>query len=207
MLVITADQIGSRTGPDRVPAALALLEPVPVHLPFERTVGDELQGVPRDGAAAMDAVMALVRVGEWSIGIGVGPGLLAASAPESSGEAFVRAREAVERAKKRGIAVPVALEAGEAGERVEPLLHLLVAVVAERSEATWRVLDVLESLGSGVAAARSLEISPQAVSAHRRGALWDTERAARTSLAHLLDELDAAGSSHSMSDPAVTLGP
>lgn len=189
MFVLTADQIDSRSGPDLVPDALELLAGLATERPFVRTVGDGIQGVPTDGRAALDAALALMRDGRWSVGIGVGQAELAGSAPESSGEAFVRAREAVERARSRAVDIPIALEAGRRGETIEPLVQLLAGQVAERSEATWRVIDRLAHGASGVAVARDLGITPQAVSAHRRGARWDTEQRARESLATLLDEL------------------
>lgn len=191
MFVVTADQIGSRRRPDRVPAALALLDGVPTRLPFVRTVGDELQGVPSGAEAALDAVLRLVRDGGWSVGLGAGSGRLAESAPASDGEAFVRARVAVERAKGRTVPVAVAFDVGEGTETLEPFAHLLAAVVAGRSDATWRVLDLLAQGRSGVEAARELGLSPQAVSRHRRAALWDTEQAGRRSLARLLTETES----------------
>ena len=45
VVVLTVDQDGSREGTDQVPAALEALAAVATRLPFERTVGDELQGV------------------------------------------------------------------------------------------------------------------------------------------------------------------
>ena len=45
MFALTIDQHRSRTGEDLVPALLDGLAPVPTVLPFERTVGDEVQGL------------------------------------------------------------------------------------------------------------------------------------------------------------------
>ncbi len=194
MFVVTADQQGSRRGSDRVPEALELVSTVPVLLPFERTVGDEIQGVPADAAAALDAALRLVRAGGWSIGLGVGVARLADSASASDGPAFVRAREAVERAKGRTVPVSIALDAGERTTDAEPFLHLLSALVADRSESTWRVLDLLLAGRTGVEVAEELGTTPQNVSNHRRRALWDTEVAARTALAGLLTTIDAAES-------------
>ena len=201
MFVVTADQIGSRRGVDLVPdllANLAMRTWPDVALPFVRTVGDEVQGVLTSAETALDVVLHLVRLGEWSVGLGIGPGLLGATAPESSGEAFILARTAVERAKGRGLPAPVANEAGDAPRAREaaPLVHLLASVVAGRSAATWRVLDAFdESDGggaerSGTRVADLLGISPQAVSKHRRESLVETERAARPAIARLLTELD-----------------
>ena len=46
--VLTVDQRASRTGPDLVPATLDALAQHRSVLPFERTVGDELQGAIAD---------------------------------------------------------------------------------------------------------------------------------------------------------------
>ncbi len=202
MFVITADQIGSRRGSDLVPDVLSRLTERSsdgVLLPFVRTVGDEIQGVLSNAEAALDVILYLVRLGEWSIGLGVGPGVLGPTAPESSGEVFISARTAVERAKGRGLPVPMAIESGD-GERaakVEPLVHLLACVVAGRSSATWRVLDAFDELEaeggerSGARVAELLMISPQAVSKHRRESLVETERAARPALAEQLEHLNS----------------
>jgi len=56
MYVLTIDQARSRRSPDRVPELLAALSDVGVLAPFERTVGDEVQGVPADAAAALAAI-------------------------------------------------------------------------------------------------------------------------------------------------------
>ena len=60
-MVLTVDQHGSRTRPDQVPAALAALAAVPARLAFERTVGDEFQGVLDDPAALAAALEPLLR--------------------------------------------------------------------------------------------------------------------------------------------------
>lgn len=187
MWVVTADQIGSRSDRDRVPDALRALAAIPTVLGFERTVGDEVQAVVTDARAAVDATLLLVRDGHWSVGIGGGSGRLRGSASASDGEAFIRARVAVTRAKTRGAPVPVALELGQTTIDLEPLLQLLVGLVLDRTEAAWRVTDLLDRAMSGVEVARELGITPQAVSQHRRAARWDTEVAARDSLARLLE--------------------
>ncbi len=51
--MLTVDQRGSRRGTDRVPRAIALLSGVPTVLRFERTAGDEFQGVLDDPAAVV----------------------------------------------------------------------------------------------------------------------------------------------------------
>ena len=53
--VLTINQVHSRRSPDRVPELLVALADVGVLAPFERTVGDKVQGVPADAAAALAA--------------------------------------------------------------------------------------------------------------------------------------------------------
>ena len=53
MFAMIVDQVGSRSGPDLVPLALAALSRLDLVLPFERTAGDELQGLTDDPAAVV----------------------------------------------------------------------------------------------------------------------------------------------------------
>src|SRR5690348_4950761 len=101
VVVLTVDQRGSRVGDDLVPAALTDLAAVPTLLPFERTVGDELQGVLDDGEALAGAVERLLRADAWNIGIGVGPveDPLPEHTREGRGAAYLHARSAVTAAK------------------------------------------------------------------------------------------------------------
>ncbi|MEO6942182.1 MAG: DNA-binding protein, partial [Terrimesophilobacter sp.] len=105
MFVLTADQVASRTHADLVEDALNditsyITDPV---LRAERTVGDEFQVLVAEPSTALDIILRLTRTGRWSVGCGVGAvrSPLPASIREASGPAFVAARAAVERAKKR----------------------------------------------------------------------------------------------------------
>src|SRR5688500_19628182 len=108
MFVLTADQKRSTRHGDRVPEALAALADLAVAgstgaarendgsgvaLPFERTVGDEIQGLLSTPAAAVRAVTALVRLGGWRMGLGIGAvdTPLPDSTRAASGPAFVAA--------------------------------------------------------------------------------------------------------------------
>ncbi len=55
--VMTVDQRRSSRSPDLVEQALAQLAAVPTILPFERTAGDELQGVLADPVSVVDAIL------------------------------------------------------------------------------------------------------------------------------------------------------
>jgi hypothetical protein len=209
MWTLTVDQEGSRRVGDRVEALLAdladtspLVDAAPgaVVLPFERTVGDEVQGVLADPDLVVALALHLVRLGGWSIGIGAG-GVdvpLPASSRAGSGSAFIHARDAVEAAKSRLRSVPLAVRGDDAdlAAEAEGVLVLLGSVVARRTEPGWAVVDRLTS-GAGERQedlAADLGITQQAVSARLRSALWFEEAAARPAAARLLRL--ARGSGH-----------
>ncbi|WP_425953571.1 SatD family protein [Xylanimonas sp. McL0601] len=203
MIVITADQRDSTHTTDRVPDALELVSRVcagrdGVVLPFDRTVGDELQGLldstPDGAALAVDLALALARDGSWSVGIGVGSisEPLPAASREASGRAFVHARRAVDRAKRRGAAGPgaggisvVADDAAAAGA-VEALLRMIAALAARRTDRGWEAVDAVARTGSQKAAATALGVTVQAVSQRLRAALAGEEAAVRPVAARLL---------------------
>jgi hypothetical protein len=133
MIVLTIDQRGSTYAADRVPEILAELahrtrDREGLLVPFERTVGDEIQGILEAGRAgaelAVDLALHLLRDQGWSIGIGVGQvdGPLPVVSREARGFAFYRARDAVERAKTRSKGMSVAVEGPPPGapDRVVP---------------------------------------------------------------------------------------
>ena len=199
MFVVTADQRGSRTSTDRVPDLLLALPPVAgTVLPFERTVGDEVQAVLDDPASVVELALHLLRVGGWSIGIGAGAvqDPLPHSTREASGPAFIAAREAVEGAKTRGRPVAVAVRGADpiAARDAEAVLTLLGSVVARRSPAGWAAVDAARDAVDRTGpdgpvqqlAAQRLGISQQAVSQRLRAAQWAEERAARPTVARLL---------------------
>ncbi|ARU53080.1 hypothetical protein JOE63_002335 [Cellulosimicrobium cellulans] len=211
MFVLTVDQRGSTGHPDRVPEVLArlgeLLDGRPgVVVPFDRTVGDEVQGVLGDAGTVVDVVLDLLRDGGWSVGVGAGSvdEPLPAVSREASGEAFVRAREAVEQAKSRAATAPVAVR-GEPSARaaeVEALLRLLAAVVERRTAPGWEAVDTLARVGGTQKdVARVLGVSEQAVSQRLRVALWPEEAAVRPVVARLLGELRSSRQGEPFEDP------
>ena len=58
---------------DLVPGLLDALTPIETVLPFERTVGDEVQGLLADPQAVLEALLVVLRDGNWSTGLGIGP--------------------------------------------------------------------------------------------------------------------------------------
>jgi hypothetical protein len=164
-------------------------------LPADRTAGDELQLLPADGATALAAVLMMSRLGTWSVGCGIGRSKqpLGPSVRESSGDAFVAARAAVERAKKRTTRFAVEAEpASEAARDTEALIDLLLVLRGRRSAEGWELHDLLRTGATQAQAAATLGITPQAASKRARAAELRAEQAATGALGRLLDTLDTA---------------
>lgn len=186
MFTLTIDQQGSRRVGDRVDELLAVLRTRDdlhagspgVAAAFERTVGDEVQGVVDVASLAVDVALSVLRLGGWSIGIGAGavdlP--LPTSSRAGSGPAFFLAREAVEEAKSRSRAVPLVVRGQNEprAREAEAVLVLIGALQQRRTAAGWEAVDAVEALGHvrQREVARRLGISQQAVSQRLRTALW-----------------------------------
>jgi hypothetical protein len=197
MIVITADQIGSRHGADLADDALTLLERLGRDrsvLPPDRTAGDEVQAIPVDGAAALDAALALLRTGRWSVGLGIGR--VRTPLPEvtraADGSAFIAARQAVDAAKRRPLHFAIAADDPAAAETLGPLIELLLVLRDRRTDGGWEVFDLVESGLDQKAAATRLGITPQAASNRAQAASIRLDAAARVALARLLDDASSA---------------
>lgn len=181
--VLTLDQRSSRSRTDEVPTLLDTLTGLApgVVLAFERTVGDEVQGVLADAGSAVEAVGRVLRLGGWNVGIGVGEveEPLPPSTREGRGAAYLRAREAVTRAKSAPHRLTVVGAPRDPdAEALETVLGLWAGLVERRSDRGWEVHDLLAAGLTHAEAAARLGISPSAVSqrAHAAG-LVDEDRA------------------------------
>jgi len=193
--VLTVDQRASRRSPDRVAGALELLNgqfrPV---LPFERTAGDEFQGVLADPDEVVDVAVRLVRIGGWSIGIGAGPVQtpLPPSTRAGAGPAFLSARRAVDAAKQRparlAVRGAVPADAGDA----QAVLTALAVIVERRSDQAWEAIELVGNGGTQAEAAGALGISRQAVGQRLAAGLWELERELRPTAARLLSRAEGS---------------
>ena len=212
MFVLTIDQRGSTSDIDRVPSLLQEVAPLTTSGTFERSVGDEIQGVVEDPGEAVAIALHALRGERWYVGIGVGPVdiPLPQSPREGSGPAFVAARHAVERAKAAAGHVPLAVlpgmplrtetldahnvQAAAACANAEAVLRLIGRLIQDRSEAQWKVVDTLLAVqqnrearhGSQKIAARELGITEQSVSRAVLRSGWQEEWAARPAAEILL---------------------
>jgi hypothetical protein len=186
--VLTVDQKGSRRSSDRVAGALSALSGVPTVLRFERTAGDEFQGVLDDPAAVVGVVLDLVRAGGWSIGVGAGPVQtpLPGSTRAGAGPAFVCARAAVEAAKRRSARVAVRSPATTAAADAQAVLTALAVLVDRRSAQAWEAIALVGAGRTQAEAAAELGITRQAVGQRLAAGLWDVERDLRPTAARLL---------------------
>ena len=191
-IVLTVDQQQSRRGPDLVDGALERLSQYPATRSFERTAGDEFQGVFDDHLSAVDAILDLVRDGHWSIGVGIGEVELPlpASTRAGRGPAFVLAREAVDAAKRAPQHVAVRATDVEAGAEVQAVLHLLAALMRARTPQAWQAIDLVEPGRPQAQVAAKLGVSRQAVGQRLAAAHWREEQAARPVLCRLLARAD-----------------
>lgn len=189
--VVTVDQVDSRGAADLVEAALDALAALPLLRAFERTAGDEFQGVLDDPAALARAVEPLLRQGAWSVGIGFGQvdEPLPESARAGRGSAYERARDAVEAAKATPWRVSVRGPDPEPVAALEAALWLWAALLARRTSGGWEVADLLEAGASHAEAAQALGISAPAISQRARAAGIVEGRRARELATYLTAQL------------------
>lgn len=179
MIVMTIDQRKSRTNPDKVESLLRwLYQDYPVKRGFERTAGDEVQGVLYDGVSAAQLALAVAATGDWSVGIGVGAveSPLPKQTRAGRGVAFENAREAVERAKKSAGALAISGPGSEAG-RIEAELQLISILNFRRSESSVEAGKLVAQGLTQHEIAAKLGITQQAVSQRLASGMWhETDR-------------------------------
>ena len=192
--VLTIDQRGSTRAAaiDRVPATLAGLAGLEIRMlrAFERTAGDEFQGVLDDPAALPVVAERLLREGGWSIGIGLGE--VEQPLPESTragrGPAYQHARDAVTGAKSAPWRLRVAGDRPEV-RALETTLWLWAAVLGRRTSRGWEVADLVDGGATYEEAAKRLGITQSAVSQRAQAAGIVEGRRARELVADLTRSL------------------
>ncbi len=169
--VLTVDQRSSRSGPDLVPATLAGLGGVAPLRGFERTAGDEFQGVVDEPGTLVRVVEHLLREDAWNIGVGVGEveEPLPEHARAGRGPAYLHARSAVTAAKTSPWHLRVAGDL-PAARSLETTLWLWAVVLGRRTPRGWEVADLVEQGLSYEQCAKRLGISQSAVSQRAQAA-------------------------------------
>jgi hypothetical protein len=145
-----------------------------------------------DPDAAVEVVGRTLRLGGWYIGIGVGDveTPLPVETRAGRGDAFVRARAAVNRAKQDVHRVSVVGDRGDrTAEHVETVLGLWAGILERRTDGGWEVHDLLATGLSYAEAGERLGITQSAVSQRARAAGIVDERRARALLSDLWGRL------------------
>jgi hypothetical protein len=192
--VLTLDQRASRDGVDLVPDLLSSLNRRPrrpgLLRKFERTAGDEVQGVISEAPPAVDVIVELLRSEEWNIGLGVGE--VADPLPRSTragrGAAFLHAREAVTRAKSSPHHVNVVGSDPRTAEQVETVLWLMASILRRRSDRGWEVADLLAEGHTRREVGMRLGISQSAVTQRAQAAGVTEEQRGRVLAVELLEQ-------------------
>ncbi|WP_245580143.1 SatD family protein [Arthrobacter castelli] len=187
---MTIDQRASRTSDDLVEPLLQRLHgSVPVVRHFERTAGDETQGLLDDPSAVVQLALELAQTDHWSVGIGVGEVKmpLPASTRAAAGPALEYARTAVEDAKHAGGHICVRGEHPACGD-VDAVLQLLGALSLKRSAAAVEAGSLLAGGATQQEIASRLGITQQAVSARLRAGLWQEDQRVRQLAVRRLEE-------------------
>jgi hypothetical protein len=187
--VLTVGQQVGRRRPDRVAGVLRrLADDVPTVLAFERTAGDECQGVLGDPAVVVDVVLRLVREGGWRIGVGAGPVQmpLPDSTRAGAGPAYLCARRAVDAAGQRSVRLAVRGAVPPDAGDAQAVLSALAVVVQRRSTQAWEAIELVGAGRTQADAATALGISRQAVGQRLAAGLWELERELRPTAARLL---------------------
>jgi hypothetical protein len=188
-VVLTADQRGSQHSPDLVARAATTYAAGAV-LPFDRTAGDEMQALYTDPAAVIADVEGMLRQDAWHIGLGIGEveTPLPDHARAARGEAFVRAREAVSRAKLSPAHVAV-VGPGYRSRQVETVLWLWAGVLSRRTAKGWEVADLVAAGATHQQVGDRLGITQSAVSQRGQAAGLVEAARARTLATELLADL------------------
>ena len=191
--VLTIDQRGSarHRGHDPIPGwADSLNRDVAawLQLPFERTVGDEIQGVARDPEAVVGTIRTAARLQTWYVGIGIGEATFAESSRASRGPAFERARHAVEAAKKHTVPIQLIGESSPVTHHAQTALITLYTLLSEHTEQGWRVADLARTTRTLTEVAVKLGITKQSVGRTARRAHIELERDLSSLATYLLNE-------------------
>ena len=173
---------------------------------FAQTYPDEIQGAFDCASDALHAALIAARDNGFWVGIGIDElriprfagALGTVSTNDCTGDALEFSRLAVEAARTGAPARGIAVSAHDraVADMASGLTRLLYRVCSDRTEAEWRVVDLLVPgvRGQQRAVAQALGITTQAVSRTLMRSLWHEEQAARPAVLDLLNRLDSASS-------------
>jgi len=188
--VITADVVNSKRAGDVRQTLQERADRVVSPLlawPFKVSRGDEIQGVCRGVLAAPEIVRHLVyqarpfllRLG---LGIGPAPSERAASPWELSGEAFFRAREALENRRDKHASIRLVSGDARLDLAADAVFTLMDTIWSRWTREQWDAVMAYERDGTYEAAGATLGIALQNVEKRCRAARWYAVRAGEEAL-------------------------
>lgn len=194
MFVLTIDQKASRQSEDRVPWLLHQFQRFPTLTPFQRSAGDEVQGVLDDPQSVVEVLVLLMHDRGWHCGLGIGPGsFLNQSVPvaaEGTGEAFYIARDAVEQSKKQKQAIVLNASAESLNVLLaRTLLHTLQIIYNARTPRQQEVIAAYKNFGRMDMVAQELGVSASAISQSLAASHYDFEQQVLQQLEELLTQI------------------
>ena len=185
-----------------LPALLDKLSKLNPRVEFAQTYPDEIQGAFESSADALQAALYASREQGFWVGVGVGElriprfagALGTVSTNDCTGDALEFSRLAVEEAQGGAPVrcISVSADNRHLADLAAGSARLLYRVCADRTDAEWRVVNLLVPgvRGQQKAAATALGITTQAVSRTLVRSLWHEEQAARGALIELLTRID-----------------
>jgi hypothetical protein len=192
--VVTIDGRKSRKTPGSRASELVQVlnsEPdIPTLLPFEVTVGDEVQGVLAEPTALVALLRKVERERAWWVGIGLGYANELGLTPRvSTGPIFIDARIAVDRAKKLPWGVATESRVWRRAADLERAIALWVTLLQMRSPRGWETVDLRQRGFTELEIAETLGVTQQAVNQRLRAAFFTQDEEGAVLINHLLSEV------------------
>ena len=187
MFVLTFIQRSAQHSLTALSDELAKLNP---RVAFAQTYPDEIQGAFDRASDALHAALIAARDNGFWVGIGIGE----LNTTDCTGDALEFSRLAVEEAQGGAPVRCISISADNhhLAELAAGSARLLYRVCADRTDAEWRVVNLLVPgvRGQQKAAATALGITTQAVSRTLVRSLWHEEQAARGALIELMNRIE-----------------
>ncbi|SEB54456.1 SatD family protein [Terriglobus roseus] len=159
---------------------------------FTVTLGDEFQGLVQDPEIIPDLLWEVQRepsLPPFRLGLGYGriDTKIPARAINLDGPAFHNARAAIQQAKIDGITGAVFQGFGKPCDVIaNGIARMLELQMDRRSEKQLEIMDHLRHSGSQREVAAAMQVSPQAISEHKKAAGWEAFRAGEAALREAL---------------------
>ncbi|MGL5811555.1 MAG: SatD family protein, partial [Nocardioides sp.] len=173
---------------------------------FERTAGDEFQGLLVEPEHVTTAIDELLRHRRWNLGIGIGEvdDPLPESVRAGRGPAYLFAREAVTTAKSSPWNLRVVGADAYHCRQLETVLGLWASVMSRRTPRGWEVVDLVSQGLTYQDAGHKLGITQSAVSQRAQAAGVIEGRRARELVVQMIETLLTGNTSPGDTSPGTT---